>query len=122
MPHAVRPLRSWLIFDVGQRMSTADQIARHRTQFAALSDDQLLAITWEKAADPPMAIAAKQELAAREAARREKADQERHRLIEGRLSELKMPHWSVAPNFWMTLVILILTAIGATAAVIALFR
>ena len=36
--------------------------------------------------------------------------------------EAKRPHWSVAPNFWMTLAILVLTAIGATAAVIALFR
>lgn len=55
-------------------MSTADQIARHRAAFASLSDEQLLAITWEQAANPPMAIAAKQELESR----KEKADAARH--------------------------------------------
>lgn len=53
---------------------------------------------------------------------REEKEEARHREIHGRLKELKKPHWSVAPNFWMTLVILVLTAIGSTAAVIALLR
>jgi hypothetical protein len=50
------------------------------------------------------------ELEARQAA--EVANERRHGQISVRLQELKKPHWSVVPNFWMTLAVLILTAIG----------
>jgi hypothetical protein len=32
--------------------------------------------------------------------------------ISRQLKELKKPHWSIVPNFWLTAAILILTAIG----------
>ena len=50
----------------------------------------------------------------------ESANIQRHAEISRRLEELKKPHWSIIPNFWMTLIILILTAIGAVATVLAL--
>jgi hypothetical protein len=50
----------------------------------------------------------------------EVADAKRHDEISRRLEELKKPHWSIVPNFWMTLVILVLTAVAAVASVLAL--
>lgn len=41
----------------------------------------------------------------------EEANARRHDEISRRLEDLKTPHWSVVPNFWMTVVILLLTAI-----------
>ncbi len=46
----------------------------------------------------------------------------RHAELTARLDQLKKPHWSVTPNFYLTVVILVLTAIGAVAAVVALLR
>ena len=42
----------------------------------------------------------------------EEAANRRHNEISRRLDELRKPHWSVVPNFWLTVAILILTAIG----------
>ncbi len=39
--------------------------------------------------------------------------------ISRRLDDLKKPHWSIVPNFWITAIILILTAIGVIVAVLA---
>ncbi len=50
----------------------------------------------------------------------EEASAQRHDEISRRLEELKKPHWSIVPNFWMTAALLILTFIGAIAAVLAL--
>jgi predicted transcriptional regulator len=50
----------------------------------------------------------------------EEASARRHDEISRRLEELKKPHWSIVPNFWMTAAILILTAIGVIAAFLAL--
>jgi hypothetical protein len=52
----------------------------------------------------------------------EEADERRFRNLSEKIEALKEPHWSTAPNFWLTVAILILTAIGATAAVLSLFR
>lgn len=52
----------------------------------------------------------------------EEANAQRHGEISHRLNELKKPHWSIVPNFWMTMAILILTAIGVGFAVITAFR
>jgi hypothetical protein len=41
----------------------------------------------------------------------EAAGIQRHEEISRKLEELKRPHWSIVPNFWMTLGILILTLI-----------
>jgi hypothetical protein len=40
----------------------------------------------------------------------EAASASRHEEVCCRLEELKNPHWSTVPNFWMTLAILVLTA------------
>jgi hypothetical protein len=40
--------------------------------------------------------------------------------VSNRLEELKKPHWSIVPNFWVTVIILVLTAIGAIATILAL--
>jgi len=40
--------------------------------------------------------------------------------ISRRLGELKKPHWSITPNFWMTATILILTFIGVVVAILSL--
>jgi hypothetical protein len=45
---------------------------------------------------------------------REEKEETRHREIHDRLEELKRPHWTVLPNFW-------LTAISAVAAVAAAY-
>jgi hypothetical protein len=42
----------------------------------------------------------------------EEANARRHDEIFRQLEELKKPHWSIIPNFWVTVAILILTAIG----------
>jgi len=44
----------------------------------------------------------------------------RHAEISRQLEQLKQPHWSVVPNFWMTLVILILTLVGMIVAIVGL--
>lgn len=36
----------------------------------------------------------------------------RHDEVLKKLEDLKRPHWSVVPNFWMTVAILLLTGIG----------
>jgi hypothetical protein len=54
--------------------------------------------------------------------RTERETTEQHAEIAAKLEALKKPHWSVAPNFWLTLAILILTAIGTIATVKMLFR
>jgi hypothetical protein len=43
---------------------------------------------------------------------REEIEERRHREVERRLEELKKPHWTVLPNFW-------LTALSAFAAIVA---
>lgn len=50
----------------------------------------------------------------------EKANAQRHDALLHRLEELKKPHWSIVPNFWMTATILIFTIIGVIAALLAL--
>ena len=40
--------------------------------------------------------------------------------ISRRLDDLKKPHWSIVPNFWFTVLISILTAVGVVAAFLAL--
>ena len=40
--------------------------------------------------------------------------------ISRRLDDLKKPHWSIVPNFWITVLISILTAVGVVAAFLAL--
>jgi hypothetical protein len=50
----------------------------------------------------------------------EEASARRFDDLSRRLDELKKPHWSIVPNFWITVTILILTAIGAIATVLAL--
>jgi hypothetical protein len=52
----------------------------------------------------------------------EKASAQRHEEISRRLDELKKPHWSITPNFWMTAAILILTFIGVVVAILSLHR
>lgn len=52
----------------------------------------------------------------------EAANEVRHDALLSRIEQLKRPHWSVIPNFWMTAIILLLTAVGATAAVWSLVR
>lgn len=47
----------------------------------------------------------------------DEASARRHEEISRRLQELKKPHWSIVPNFWITAAILILTAIGVIVAV-----
>jgi hypothetical protein len=46
----------------------------------------------------------------------------RHRELREQLEALKKPHWSAVPNFWMTLIILVLTAVGAVATVISILK
>jgi hypothetical protein len=50
----------------------------------------------------------------------EAANADRHTEIFRQLEELKKPHWSIVPNFWMTAAILVLTLIGVIAAILAL--
>jgi hypothetical protein len=45
---------------------------------------------------------------------------ERHNKISHQLEDLKKPHWSVTPNFWVTVAIFVLTLIAAVVAVIGL--
>jgi hypothetical protein len=52
----------------------------------------------------------------------EEANTKRHVEITRHLEELKKPHWSIVPTFRMTLIILILTAIGVIASIILAFR
>jgi hypothetical protein len=60
------------------------------------------------------AAVVRQELAERDSKRREEEDQKRHARIDAQLSELKKPHWTVLPNFWLTF-------LGAIAAVVAAY-
>jgi hypothetical protein len=64
----------------------------------------------------------KERQAADERAASEEANAQRHDEISRRLEELKKPHWSTVPNFWMTVAILILTVIGTITAALALRR
>jgi hypothetical protein len=50
----------------------------------------------------------------------EAANAKRHEELSRRLEELRKPHWSVVPNFWMTAGILILTTIAVIAAILGL--
>jgi hypothetical protein len=50
----------------------------------------------------------------------EEANIQRHNEISKRLDDLKKPHWSIVPNFWITVLISILTAIAVIAAFLAL--
>ncbi len=52
----------------------------------------------------------------------EAASAKRHTDILRQLEELKKPHWSIVPNFWMTLAILALTLIGVIVAILTLRR
>lgn len=54
--------------------------------------------------------------------RREELDAERHSKVLEQIEVLKKSHWSVVPNFWMTVVILILTGVAAVAAVMSLLE
>jgi hypothetical protein len=49
----------------------------------------------------------------------EEASAQRHAEISHRLDELKRPHWSIVPNFWMTVAILVFTVIGVIVAILA---
>lgn len=99
-------------------MADPRKIENCRRAYSDFPDARLISITHEKIGSCEEHIAAQQLLAQR---REQKQDtQQAH--IENRLRELKKPHWSTVPIFWMTLVILILTAVGTIAAVISLFR
>jgi len=78
---------------LGQDMSTtSDAIARHRAEFASLSEEELLAITWQDAANPPRALAAKQELEARS----ERAEIARHKEALGAASHANtLSKWAI---------------------------
>lgn len=52
----------------------------------------------------------------------EEANIKRHTEMSRQLEELKKPHWSIVPNFWLTLGILILALLGLIISVIALYR
>lgn len=52
----------------------------------------------------------------------EEANARRHEEISRQLKELKKPHWSIVPNFWLTFGILILALLGLIVSVIALCR
>ena len=55
----------------------------------------------------------RKELAAREAIRREQAEEDRQRRLEQRLNELKRPHWTVTPNFWFTVLAAVAALVSA---------
>jgi hypothetical protein len=52
----------------------------------------------------------------------EQLSAKRYADIVGRLDEIKRPHWTITPNFWMTVVILIISVIGVFVAVWAAGR
>jgi hypothetical protein len=52
----------------------------------------------------------------------EAASVQRHIEISRKLEELKKTHWSIVPNFWMTLLILIFTVIGVIVAIASFYR
>lgn len=52
----------------------------------------------------------------------EEANLKRHGELSLRLEELKKPHWSIVPNFWLTFGILILALLGLIVSVVALTR
>ena len=91
-------------------MANEREIEGYRKAYAECTDAQLINHTHQWNPSCAQHIAAQQLLAER----REQKAEERHQKIEGRLDELKRPHWTVLPNFW-------LIALSAVAAVVAAY-
>lgn len=86
-----------------------DEVTSWRESFTEdTSDDDLVLMMHKQVAHGPAHIAAKQELAAR----REAREQTRHRELEARLEDLKIPHWSALWTFWIASAAVII-ALGA---------
>jgi hypothetical protein len=86
-----------------------DEVTSVRRSFTeATTDDELVLMMHKQMAHGPNHIAAKQELAARHEAR----EQARHREIEARLDDLKIPHWTGRYTFGFAVAAVII-ALGA---------
>jgi hypothetical protein len=137
-PHIPRQRGSCLTFNVGQNktiMASNGDLTRsvETGAYKKESDERLLELiegSLDIHGSNPIALhrithaadILKKELASREAARRELADANRHREIEARLNELKTPHWTVKPNFWITVIAAVAAILGAYFAWLSLPR
>jgi len=111
----------WVRIPVGPpkapiRMSLEHEIQNYISAFAHKTDEELMRETHRWVAHSEQHIAAKilieQRRKAKEKAQ-EELEQLRHSEIQRQLEELKRPHWTVLPNFWLTFASAIAAVIAA---------
>ena len=85
-----------------------DEVESWRRSFTDTTDDELILTIHKRVPYAPDHIAATQELAAR----REAREQARHRVLESRLDDLKIPHWTGRYTFGFAAAAVII-ALGA---------
>ena len=90
-------------------MADAREIEQLRKTYSSHTDFDLIKITYEMIPSCANHIAAKQLLEERRA----KVELNRHMVIEGKLSALKDPHWTVKPTFWLTFISAIAAVLAA---------
>jgi hypothetical protein len=90
-------------------MATDFEIKTCKQMYADHTDAQLIQHTHELGSETARHIAAQQLLAER----REKKEVERQQRIEDRLEELKKPHWTVKPTFWIAIISAIAAIVAA---------
>jgi hypothetical protein len=108
---------SWLIFDVG-RKKMPDEFCHSNAPddlLVAVRDTRILQ-QWVKTQTDAQLSAALDviyvHLEFQRAIVKAEIEERRHRKIEQRLEDLKKPHWTVLPNFWIT----VLSALAAVVA------
>ncbi|MGA3007335.1 MAG: hypothetical protein ABSE59_05530 [Opitutaceae bacterium] len=90
-------------------MADPDRIKKWHNEYALKTDDELIAIIHENSPTNWPYVAAQQILTER----RLKVEKQRHDEIIGKLEKLKKPHWTVSPNFWITVVSAIAAVLAA---------
>jgi hypothetical protein len=99
-------------------MARREDIQNRRNDYADYTDAELIHTTYQFTEFTAQNIAAQQLLAER----REFREEQRNQKIEKRLNELKKPHWSVVPTFWLTFLGAVSAALAAWFSWLALKR
>jgi uncharacterized membrane protein len=95
-----------------------NQIEIYRQKFKSYNRLELLRakLTHKEYSDPH--IAAQELLDEMDHKRREEADEKRHQEVQAKLAELQRSHWTVVPNFWLTVIAAVASVIGVILAVL----
>lgn len=96
-------------------MTPQGEVDLYKNAYKDKTDAELIRLNREFVSHSPQAVAA--ELILKE--RKDKLEEARHREVKDQLAELKKPHWTTVPNFWITVVSALAAIVAAILAWLA---